>query len=226
MMQVEQPAGRQQRGADSPVDSQLGWDFEAAALPFLDSLYNMAYRLTRNAEDAQDLVQETFFKAYKHYDKFEAGTNLKAWLFRIMKNSFINTYRKKQSQPPQSAFSDIEESFESLVADDPGRQQIKNPEQEILDSILDEDVQTALAALNEDYRMVIHLVDLEGFSYKEAAEILEVPVGTVMSRLYRGRRMLEKVLLAYAQEHGYLRDSEPAKMRSRGDRTQDREETN
>lgn len=223
-MQVESSAGHRQAGADSPVDAQLGWDFEAAALPFLDSLYNMAYRLTRNAEDAQDLVQETFFKAYKHYDKFEAGTNLKAWLFRIMKNSFINTYRKKQNQPPQSAFSDIEESFENLVTEDPGRR-IKNPEQEILDSILDEDVQTAIDALNEDYRMVIHLVDLEGFSYKEAAEILEVPVGTVMSRLYRGRRMLEKVLLDYAQAHGYLRDSEPSKMRSRS-RKPDREESN
>jgi RNA polymerase sigma-70 factor (ECF subfamily) len=224
-MQVAQSPGQGRTAADSSVEAQLGWDFEAAALPFLDSLYNMAYRLTRNAEDAQDLVQETFFKAYKHYDKFEAGTNLKAWLFRIMKNSFINTYRKKQNQPPQSAFSDIEESFENLVTEDPGRQ-IKNPEQEILDSILDEDVQKAIDSLNEDYRMVIHLVDLEGFSYKEAAEILEVPVGTVMSRLYRGRRMLEEVLLDYAQAHGYLRDAEPSKMRSRGSRKKLRDPAN
>lgn len=198
------------------ADPQLGWDFETAALPFLDSLYNIAFRLARNVEDAEDLVQETYFKAYKHFDKFEAGTNLKAWLFRILKNSFINNYRKKQSQPPQSAFSEIEESFENLVKQDAG-QKIKDPEQEILDQVLDEDVQKALNALNEDYRMVIHLVDLEGFSYKEAASILEVPVGTVMSRLYRGRRLLEKVLLDYAQEHGYLKGSEqPSKMRSRG----------
>lgn len=198
---------------DLETDPRLGWDFEAAAIPYLDGLYNMAFRLTRNAEDAEDLVQETYFKAYKHYDKFEAGTNLKAWLFRIMKNTFINGYRKRQSQPPQSAFSEIEDSFESMVEASDG--QIKNPEQEFLAKVLDEDVQLAIDALREDYRMVILLVDLEGFSYKEAASILEVPVGTVMSRLYRGRRMLERVLLEYARDHGYLRRGEPNKMRSR-----------
>lgn len=187
-----------------------GWNFKDAALPHLDALYNMAYRLTRNAEDAEDLIQETFFKAYKYYDKFEEGTNLKAWLFRIMKNSFINGYRKRQSQPPESAFSEIEELFEAQLSDEAG--QIKNPEEELLESVLDEDIQKALGALRDDYRMVILLVDLEGFSYKEAAEILEVPVGTVMSRLYRGRRMLEKVLLSYARSHGYVR-GEPQKMR-------------
>ena len=199
---------------DLESDPKLGWDFEAAAIPYLDGLYNMAYRLTRNAEDAEDLVQETYFKAYKHYDKFEAGTNLKAWLFRIMKNTFINGYRKKQSQPPQSTFSEIEGTLENLVDTDTGRQ-TTNPEQEALSKVLDEDVQLALDALREDYRMVILLVDLEGFSYKEAASILEVPVGTVMSRLYRGRRMLERVLLEYAKNHGYLRGGEPNKMRTR-----------
>lgn len=199
--------------SNTPSTAQIGWNFEAAALPFLDGLYNMGYRLTRNAEDAEDLVQETYFKAYKHYDKFQEGTNLKAWLFRILRNTFINGYRKKQNQPPQSAFSEIEESFESLVSQEPGRE-IKNPEQEILSGVIDEDVQEALNTLREDYRMVIHLVDLEGFSYKEAAEILEVPVGTVMSRLYRGRRRLERVLLDYARSHGYLRNEAPSKMRS------------
>ena len=202
-------------GSSQPVRSEVhDWDFESEALPYLDGLYNMAFRLTRNAEDAEDLVQETYFKAYKHYDKFESGTNLKAWLYRILRNTFINGYRKKQNQPPQSTFSDIEESFESLVDRSPG-QKIKDPEQEILDQVMDEDVQRALDGLREDYRMVIDLVDLEGFSYKEAASILDVPVGTVMSRLYRGRRQLEAILLEYAQTHGYLRDEEPAKMRSR-----------
>ena len=130
--------------ADDVIDletaPELGWDFEEAAIPFLDGLYNMAFRLTRNAEDAEDLVQETYFKAYKHYDKFEAGTNLKAWLFRIMKNTFINGYRKKQNQPPQSDFAEIEGSFENLVDRSPG-QQIKNPEQEFLANVMDEDVQ-------------------------------------------------------------------------------------
>ncbi len=211
-MQTETPAN-QGIDLDLETDPKLGWDFEAAAIPYLDGLYNMAFRLTRNAEDAEDLIQETYFKAYKHYDKFEAGTNLKAWLFKIMKNTFINGYRKKQSQPPQSTFSEIEDSFESMI--EAGDGQVKNPEQELLTKVLDEDVQLALDALREDYRMVILLVDLEGFSYKEAASILEVPVGTVMSRLYRGRRMLEQVLLEYARNHGYLRGAEPNKMRSR-----------
>ena len=206
--------------SDSAAIPLESWDFETAAIPFLDSLYNMAYRLTRNAEDAQDLVQETYLKAYKYYDKFEKGTNLKAWLFRIMKNTFINNYRKKQNQPPQSAFSDIEDSFESIVSEDAGPK-IKDPEQVILDDVLDEDVQAALDSLREDYRMVILLVDLEGFSYKETAEILDVPVGTVMSRLYRGRRQLEKTLLEYARNHGYMREgNQPSKMRTRDDDTE------
>ncbi len=184
-------------------------------MPFLDALYNTAYRMTRNAEDAEDLVQETYFKAYKNFDKFESGTNLKAWLFKIMKNTFINNYRKKQLAPPQSDFADIEESFESQVSDE-ATGQIKNPEAELLENVLDEDVQRALDALPQDYRMVVLLADLEGFSYREISEILEIPQGTVMSRLYRGRRLLEDALLRYARGHGYLRDSEaPAKMRSR-----------
>lgn len=197
-----------------PLDPKLGWDFETAAIPFLDSLYSMAYRLTRNTEEAQDLVQETYLKAYKYYDKFEKGTNLKAWLFRILKNSFINNYRKKQSQPQQSAFEDIEESFESLVSDE-AHHGAKDPEQAALENVLDEDVQAALDGLRDDYRMVIHLVDIEGFSYKEASEILDVPVGTVMSRLYRGRKLLEKALLGYARRYGYMRNIEPQRLRTR-----------
>lgn len=196
-------------------DHQQGWNFEAAAMPFVDALYNTAYRMTRNAEDAEDLVQETYFKAYKYYDKFEEGTNFKAWLFKIMKNTFINNYRKRLLAPPQSDFADIEESFESQVSEEAG-QHIKNPEEEFLEDVLDEDVQRSLESLPPDYRMVVLLADLEGFSYKEIAEILEVPVGTVMSRLYRGRRLLEKTMLEYAREHNYLQQGEePQKMRSR-----------
>ena len=193
-----------------------GWDFEAAAMPFVDSLYNAAYRMARNAQDAEDLVQETYYKAYKYYDKFQEGTNLKAWLFKILKNTFINSYRKKQNVPPKADFADIEGSFESIVSDEaPQQDQTKSPEEALLDKVLDEDVQRALDELSEDYRMVVLLADLEGFSYKEIAEILDIPVGTVMSRLYRGRRLLETALLKYAREHGYIRSGEPNKMRSR-----------
>jgi len=199
----------------SDNEHKKGWDFEAAALPFLDALYNTAYRMTRNAEDAEDLVQEAYLKAYKYYDKFEEGTNFKAWLFKIMKNTFINNYRKRQQAPPQSDFADIEESFESQVSEEAG-QKIKNPEEELLEDVLDEDVQLSLDDLPPDYRMVVLLADLENFSYKEIAEILEVPVGTVMSRLYRGRRLLEEAMLKYARNHGYLgQEEEPTKMRSR-----------
>jgi RNA polymerase sigma-70 factor (ECF subfamily) len=189
--------------------------FETQAMGFVDALYNTAYRMTRNAADAEDLVQETYFKAYKNFDKFEPGTNLKAWLFRIMKNTFINNYRKQQLQPPQSDFAAIEDSFESQVTEE-AAQKIRNPEDELLEDVLDEDVQRAMDELPEDYRMVVVLADLEGFSYKEVSEILEIPLGTVMSRLYRGRRLLEGTLLRYAHEHGYLREGDqPAKMRSR-----------
>jgi len=196
-------------------EHKKGWDFEAAAMPFVDALYNTAYRMTRNAEDAEDLVQEAYLKAYKYYDKFEEGTNFKAWLFKIMKNTFINNYRKKQQAPPQSDFADIEESFETQVSEDAGKK-IKNPEEELLENVLDEDIQRSIDELPPDYRMVVLLADLENFSYKEIAEILEVPVGTVMSRLYRGRRLLEKVMLDYARDHGYIGEQEePAKMRSK-----------
>lgn len=193
-----------------------GWNFEAAAMPFVDSLYNTAYRMTRNSQDAEDLVQETYMKAYRHYDKFQEGTNFKAWLFRILKNSFINNYRKEQNKPIRSDFAEIEDSFESKVSDEVSRK-VKSPEQELLEDVLDEDVQRSLDALPEDYRMAIVLADLEGFSYKEIAEILEVPLGTVMSRLYRGRKLLEAAMLDYAKDHGYLREGSPAKMRSRTD---------
>ncbi len=195
------------------TSQQEGWNFEEVAMPFVDALYNTAYRMTRNAQDAEDLVQETYLKAYRYYDKFEEGTNFKAWLFKILKNTFINTYRKKQKTPPQSDFAEIEDSFESRLSTDVSGK-MKSPEEEILENVLDEDVKRALDDLPPDYRMAVILADLEGFSYKEIAGILELPLGTVMSRLYRGRKLLESAMLTYAREHGYLRSGEPSKMRS------------
>src|SRR5579863_8476693 len=147
------------------ADHQKGWDFEAAAMPFVDALYNTAYRMTRNAEDAEDLVQETYLKAYRYYDKFEEGTNFKAWLFKIMKNTFINNYRKKQLTPHKIDFSEIEESYERVIQKN-APDLIKDPESEIFQDMMDEDVKRALDSLPHDYKMVVLLADLEGFSYK------------------------------------------------------------
>jgi len=203
-------------------EHEQGWDFEKAAMPYVDSLYNTAYRMTRNSEDAEDLVQETYLKAYKYYDKFEEGTNFKAWLFKIMKNTFINNYRKKKLTPHKIDFSEIEESYERVIQKN-APDLIKDPESEIFQDMMDADVKRALDSLPHDYKMVVLLADIEGFSYKEIAEILDCPVGTVMSRLYRGRKMLERTLLEYARKYGYIRGgAEPAKMRSRKDETKGR----
>ena len=207
-MQAEMPTTSATQLADDRAA------FEAAAMPFLDSLYNTAYRLSRNAEDAEDLVQETFLKGYRSYAQFTPGTNLKAWLFKILKNTFINEYRRKQAAPRKSDFAEIEDAFESQLAPEAAGQ-MKNPEEEALANVFDEDVQRALDLLPQDYRMAVLLADIEGFSYREIAEILEIPVGTVMSRLYRGRKLLEEAMLRYAREHGYLRDVEPNLLRTR-----------
>jgi len=190
-------------------------EFERQAMPFLGSLYNTAYRLARNAEDAEDLVQETYLRAYRSFGQFRPGTNLKAWLFRILKNAFINEYRKRKTRPLQEDFSEIEGSFESRIEGE-ASSAIKDPEQQALEVSLDENVQRALDSLPPDYRMAVLLADLEGFTYKEIADILEVPIGTVMSRLYRGRKLLEGDLLDYARSHNYLGEGdEPARRRSR-----------
>jgi RNA polymerase sigma-70 factor, ECF subfamily len=203
-------------------EHEQGWDFETAAMPYVDSLYNTAYRMTRNSEDAEDLVQETYLKAYKYYDKFEEGTNFKAWLFKIMKNTFINNYRKKKLTPHKIDFSEIEESYERVIQKN-APDLIRDPESEIFQDMMDADVKRALDSLPHDYKMVVLLADIEGFSYKEIAEILDCPVGTVMSRLYRGRKMLERTLLEYARKYGYIRgEAEPATMRSRKDETKGR----
>ena len=198
----------------SDPEAITSWDFESATMPYLDALYNTAVRMTRNPQDAEDLVQETFFKAYRHYDKFQDGTNLKAWLFRIMKNTFINNYRKAQARPIESDFGEIEESLETRMTS-PWGEAIQDPEAEYLEKVVDEGVVNALSELPEDYRMAVILADLEHFSYKEIAEILDIPLGTVMSRLYRGRKLLETTMLDYARRRGYLREDGPNKQRTK-----------
>jgi RNA polymerase sigma-70 factor (ECF subfamily) len=202
----------------SPVPTEkTAWDFDSQTMPYVDSLYNTAYRMAGNAQDAEDLVQETFYKAYKYYDKFEEGTNLKAWLFKILKNTFINNYRKRKLEPRSVEFGEIEDTFERVRLQDSAERH-SNPEEQYFSGLMDEGVKKALDALPHDYKMVVILADLEDFSYKEIAEILECPVGTVMSRLYRGRKLLERALLKYARNHGYLRGEAPARSRLKASR--------
>jgi RNA polymerase sigma-70 factor (ECF subfamily) len=188
------------------------WDFRDAELPYRDQLFKTALRLTRNPEDAEDLLQETFLKAYRHYASFQPGTNLKAWLFKILKNTFINEYRRRKQLPAQVDFAEFEETFESAVISTDARA-TRTPEDELMESTLDSEVRRALVALPHNYTVVVLLADIEGYAYKEIADILAIPVGTVMSRLYRGRRLLEKALLSYGVRYNYLHQR-PHRLRS------------
>lgn len=184
-------------------DAELRQRFERDVLPMLSSLYGAALRMTRNPTDAEDLVQETYLRAFKGFASFQEGTNLKAWLYRILTNSFINTYRKKQREPQiVEGPEDIDEWY--LYDRLGGRNVEASAEAEVLDRIPDADVKAALETLPEYFRLPVLLADVEGFGYKEIAEIMEVPIGTVMSRLHRGRKALERALWDTAKERGLV----------------------
>jgi RNA polymerase sigma-70 factor (ECF subfamily) len=176
--------------------------FETEALSFLDALYRTALRMTRSEAEAEDLVQETYIRAFRFRHQFTAGTNLKAWLFRILTNTFINQYRRKAARPDTTELDDVEESilYRHMRDVSPGSSS-PDPEAELIDSTLSSEVKEALEALPEKFRTTL-LLDVEGFSYKEIAEMLDIPIGTVMSRLYRGRKFMQKRLYDVARDRG------------------------
>jgi RNA polymerase sigma-70 factor (ECF subfamily) len=179
--------------------------FEDDAMPLAPQLYAAAMRLTRNPTDAEDLVQETLLKAYRAYGSFEAGTNLRAWLYRILTNTFINNYRRDTRRPQESDLGDLEDVYlYRRLRRETSTGPTSSAEEQLLDGLVEADVKDAIDSLPESFRMVVLLADVEGFSYKEIAEILEIPIGTVMSRLHRGRKALQRTLWDFAVERGLV----------------------
>ena len=181
-------------------------------MPLASQLYGAAMRLTRNPSDAEDLVQETFLKAYRAYDSFEAGTNLKAWLYRILTNTFINNYRRDTRRPQETDLGDLEDVYLfRRMNRDTSTGSTSSAEEQLLEGLVESDIKEAIETLPENFRMVVLLADLEGFSYKEIAEILDIPIGTVMSRLHRGRKALQQALWDFARQRGLVRGTQDGK---------------
>ena len=187
------------------------WDFSSSDLPYYNQLYKTALRMTRSVADTEDLIQETYLKAYRYYDGFEEGTNLKAWLFRIMKNNFINSYRKRKIKPQQVELDELRDSGDELSEAELRLSEAGSVADGLVDDI-DADIARAINALPHDYRMALLLVDIQEHTYQEVADMLAVPVGTVMSRLFRARTKIERALLTFGKEKNYLARA-PRKLR-------------
>lgn len=186
------------------TDAARRMRFEREAMQYVDQLYSAAMRMTRNPQDAEDLVQEAYTKAYSAFHQYKPGTNLKAWLYRILTNTYINIYRKKQRQPKQANTEQVED-WQMAQAAQHTSSGLRSAEAEALDHLPDTDVKNALQQIPEEFRLAVYFSDVEGFAYKEIAEILNIPIGTVMSRLHRGRKLLRGLLADYARERGFRR---------------------
>lgn len=184
------------------INTELYADFQREAIPHMNAVFNFALRMTGDEDDANDLVQETYLKAFRFFDKFEKGTNCKAWLFRILKNSYINDYRKTVREPNKVDYEDVQNFYENVKADEVNS---KHYEQDAFSDLLDDEITKVLSALPEDFRTVIILSDIEGFTYEEIADFVDIPVGTVRSRLHRARKMLYSQLYDYAKDRGFVK---------------------